>query len=115
MKRTSFQQEAAREVRFREKRRSVRLNCRVPVAIESEEDGQAPRREEGHTCVVGSYGCLSIFSANLGVDQRVRLTNLATGRSNPAVVVWKGSERDEGWEIGIELIDPDMDFWGLDL
>jgi len=29
--------------------------------------------------------------------------------------VWKGNPRPEGWEYGIELVGPDMDFWGLEL
>jgi hypothetical protein len=30
-------------------------------------------------------------------------------------VVWKGGGRSDGWEYGIELISPEMDFWGLEL
>jgi hypothetical protein len=40
---------------------------------------------------------------------------LANQQSNPAVIVWKGHQRAEGWELGVELIDPQMDFWGLEL
>jgi hypothetical protein len=45
----------------------------------------------------------------------VALTNVATETSNVAVIVWKGNKQPEGWEYGIELVSPDMDFWGLEL
>jgi len=30
------------------------------------------------------------------------------------MVVSKGLEQQEGWELGIKLIEPPSDFWGLD-
>src|SRR5712692_10449996 len=107
--------ETSQKNRFQDKRRGVRLNSRVPVAIEWEGPGGRILREEAHTRVVNPYGCLIVLPQNLELDQRVRLTNQANHVSNAAVVVWKGNERIEGWEIGIELIGPEMDFWGLEL
>ncbi len=109
-----LRQGVATEIKFREKRRGVRLNSRVPVALEWEENAGASLRKEAHTRVVGPYGCLVVMPHDLGVDRRVRLTNLANGQSNSAVVVWKGNQRTEGWELGIELINPGMEFWGLE-
>ena len=43
------------------------------------------------------------------------LSNLATNSSNAAVIVWKGNARPDGWEYGVELVAPEMDFWGLEL
>jgi hypothetical protein len=56
-----------------------------------------------------------VLPQNLEVDQRIQVTNLVSSRASPAVIVWRGHERAEGWELGIELIDPEMGFWGLDL
>ena len=98
----------------REKRRGVRVNSRVPVVIEWDLGGTL-QRGEAHTRIVGHYGCLVVLPQGLDVDQRVQVTNLVSRQSNPAVVVWRGNERSEGWELGIELINPEMNFWGLDL
>jgi hypothetical protein len=98
----------------REKRRGVRLNSQVPVAIEWDLSGTRGRRE-AQTRVVGPYGCMVVLQQGLDVDQHIRLTNMVSRQSNSAVVVWRGSERAEGWELGIELINPQMNFWGLDL
>jgi hypothetical protein len=97
-----------------EKRRGVRVNSRVPVAVEWHAEGEL-RRGEAQTRVVGPYGCLVVLSQNLQVDQRIQVTNLVSSQASPAVIVWRGHERAEGWELGIELINPEMNFWGLDL
>lgn len=97
-----------------EKRRGVRVNSQVRVAVEWDSEGMQ-NRKEAHTRVVGPYGCLVVLQQNLDVGQHIQVTNLASSQTNPAVVVWRGSQRAEGWELGIELINPQVDFWGLDL
>lgn len=104
------------EPKITERRRGKRLNSRVPVAIEWE-GGEAKKssREETFTRVVGPCGCLVLLDQELNVDQEVRVFNLATSESSSAVIVWKGDHRTDGWELGIELIRPATDFWGLEL
>jgi hypothetical protein len=97
-----------------EKRRGVRVNSCVPIAVEWDAEGES-LRGEARTRIVGPYGCMAVVPHRLDVAQRIRLVNLVSSKTNPAVVVWRGHERAEGWEMGIELIDPEMNFWGLDL
>lgn len=101
--------------RIREKRRGKRMNSRVPVRLEW--DGADGKRIaiEAHTRVVNPNGCMVVIGESLEMDQRVALVNLVTGTSNIAVVVWKGNPQPGGWEYGVELVAPEMDFWGLDL
>jgi hypothetical protein len=101
--------------KYREKRRGRRMNSRVPVRLEWD-DGTGKRVSvEAHTRIVNPYGCMVILKPSLELNQRMSLTNLATGSSNASVIVWKGNPRPEGWEYGIELVAPDMGFWGLEL
>jgi len=101
--------------RYRENRRGRRMNSRVPVKLEWDA-AHGPRiTVEAHTRVVNPYGCMVVLEQSLELEHRVALTNLATESSNAAVVVWKGSPRPDGWEYGIELVAPEMDFWGLEL
>ena len=97
-----------------EKRRGVRLNSRVPVAVEWDAGGVV-RRGETKTRVIGPYGCLVVLPQDLRVDQRISVINLVSSQASPAVIVWRGHEGAEGWELGIELINPEMGFWGVDL
>src|SRR6202035_1416435 len=98
----------------REKRRGVRLNSRVPIALEWDAGGQM-HRGETKTRVIGPYGCLPVLPQDLQVDQRIQVVNLVSSKAIPAAIVWRGHQGAEGWELGIELINPDMGFWGLDL
>jgi len=100
---------------FHDKRRGARVNSRVPVLIEWQGEGGTTVKEEAHTRIVGPYGCLAVLPQKLELEQCVRVTNPANRHTSPAVVVWNGNERTEGWELGFELVDPEMDFWGLDL
>lgn len=97
-----------------EKRRGERVNSRVPIAVEWNADGEV-QRKEAQTRVVGPYGCMVVLPMNLDLRQAIQLTNMVSQATNPGVVVWQGVQRPEGWELGIELIDPQMGFWGLDL
>ena len=101
--------------RFREKRRGQRMNSRVPVRLEWDSVTGERIQVATHTRVVNPYGCMLVLKHSLELDHRVALTNLATNSTNAAVVVWKGGARPDGWEYGIELVAPEMDFWGLEL
>src|SRR5580693_8432374 len=85
----------------REKRRGVRVNSRVTVAVEWHVGG-GELRKETHTRVVGPYGWMVVLPMNLEVAQTIQLTNMVSKQTNPAVIVWRGLERAEGWELGIE-------------
>jgi hypothetical protein len=56
-----------------------------------------------------------VLAESLDLEHRLALSNLATDTSNAAIIVWKGNQRPDGWEYGVELVAPEMDFWGLEL
>ncbi|HEV2615032.1 MAG TPA: hypothetical protein VGU63_00330 [Candidatus Acidoferrales bacterium] len=92
------------------------MNSRVPLSIEWVESRAAPpHHEAAHTRVVNFYGCLLVSPEVIRLDQRLVVTNLANQQSIGAVVVYTGQKRVDGWELGVELIQPGMDFWGLEL
>ena len=98
----------------REQRRGERLNSRVPISVEWSAGGQVIRRE-AQTRVIGPYGCMAIVPTNLELKQTIQLTNMVSRQSNAAVVVWRGDQHAEGWETGIELLNPQMGFWEIEL
>ncbi len=95
-------------------RAGKRVNSRITVRIEWKENGETLSRE-GYTLDVSHNGCLVVFPQNLMLDQRVRLTNLAGKHTVEAVIVWKGKEHGNGWELGMKLLNPHPDFWGLEI
>lgn len=108
-------QDLPKDMRSRPKRRGTRMNSRVPVTIEWDGRAGPLHFESGFTRVVNSCGCLLMSPKEIDLQQRVRLTNLSTRQAANAVVVWKGTERSDGWELGVELVAPDLDFWGVEI
>jgi len=101
--------------RHGENRRGRRMNSRVPVRLEWDAEAGSRISVEAHTRVVNPYGCMVVLEQSLELEHRLALTNLATDSSNAAIIVWKGNPRPDGWEYGVELVAPEMDFWGLEL
>jgi hypothetical protein len=64
---------------------------------------------------VSANGCLLVSPKELELQQRLRLTNLSTRRSVEAIVVWKGMQGTDGWDMGIEILARGQDFWGIEL
>jgi hypothetical protein len=104
-----------RNIRSARNRRGPRMNSRVPVAIEWNGSAGPLHFETGFTRVVNNYGCLLVSPKELELQQRLRVTNLATRQAADAVVVWKGIQRPDGWDMGVELVAADLNFWGVDL
>jgi hypothetical protein len=73
------------------------------------------QQENAQTKVVNYYGCLLVSPQAMPIEQRLRITNLATRQTMLGVVVWQGKKQMEGWELGVELVQPQTDFWGMEL
>jgi len=110
-----FEENLPRDIRTRRQRRGPRMNSRVPVTIEWNGRAGPTFFEDGFTRVVNNYGCLLVSPKEIDLQQRLRLTNLSTKQSADGVVVWKGTQRPDGWDLGVELIAADLDFWGVEL
>lgn len=103
------------EAKMRAKRRGPRMNSRVPVAIEwREQSMNRVNQDQAHTRVVNFYGCLLVSARPMAIEQKMTITNLATHKTIPAVVVYRGSKSFDGWELGVELVKPETDFWGIE-
>jgi hypothetical protein len=111
----AFREDLPSDIRMRAKRRGPRMNSRVPVTIEWNGAAGPLHFEAGFTRVVNNYGCLLVSPTEIDMRQRLVLTNLATKRAANAVVVWKGTQRPDGWDLGVEFVGADLDFWGVEL
>jgi hypothetical protein len=111
----TFSLDLPKDIRRRANRRGPRMNSRVPVSIEWNGSVGPKRHESAFTRVVNGYGCLLVSPREVDLKQVLRLTNLSTRRAVEGVVVWKGSERPDGWDLGVEFVGSDLNFWGLDL
>jgi hypothetical protein len=90
------------------------MNSRVPVSIRWRGQKGLEHFEAGHTRVISLYGCLLASPRELDLGQPLQITNLAASRTADGVVVWKGMQRPDGWDLGVEFGKGDFDFWGLE-
>jgi len=95
-------------------RAGVRLNSRVPLAVQWSEGGHR-HSEIGYTVDVSPKGCLAIVPQGFAVGQKLRLVNKVNGNECDAILIWRGHEGRAGWELGLELQEPRQDFWGIEL
>ncbi len=101
-------------LRHRKPRRGIRVRAHIARALEWQSPTGGVERAEALTRVVGPYGCLMISPHQIEPGQKVRLTKHDNQQVVIGSVVWQGKKRPEGWEIGIELECPTMDFWVMD-
>ncbi|MGH9741479.1 MAG: PilZ domain-containing protein [Candidatus Acidiferrum sp.] len=101
------------DTRMQNIRAGVRVNSRVPVAVEWTEAGGV-LRAEGYTVDASTKGCLAVIPQGFPIGQRLRVINLINRNSCEAVLIWRGHEGRSGWELGLELQEASMEFWGLD-
>ena len=94
-------------------RAGIRVNSRVPVAVEWAESGCA-MRAEGYTVDTSTKGCLAVIPYCFPVGQRLLLVNLLNKNACEAVLIWRGHESRTGWELGLELQEASMEFWGVE-
>jgi PilZ domain-containing protein len=94
-------------------RATVRVNSRVPIAIEWTEGGQT-LRAEGVTMDVSVKGCMAVVPQGFAVGQKLRVVNKVNAQTCDAVLIWRGHEGRTGWELGLELQAPPAEFWGVE-
>jgi hypothetical protein len=110
-----FGADLPKDIRSRRRRRGPRMNSRIPVTIEWNRRAGVLHHESGFTRVVNGHGCLLVSQTEPELKQRLRVTNVSTRRTVDALVVWKGSQRTDGWDVGVELQATEYDFWGVEL
>ena len=98
---------------MRHMRVGVRLNSRVNLRVDWNENGHS-LSADGYTVDISPRGCLAIVAQVFPVGQKLVVTNVSSGKSTDATLIWRGHEGRLGWEFGLELDDPATDFWGVE-
>jgi PilZ domain len=95
-------------------RAGARVNSRVPVRLEWNEAG-ATHTVDGYTMDISPKGCMVIAPQGFAVGQKMRIKNGTNQKETEAILIWRGHEGRTGWELGLELVHPPTDFWGVEL
>lgn len=94
-------------------RTGARVNSRVNVTVEWTEDGKE-HQAEGYTVDISPKGCLAIVPQGFALGQKLKLKNASNHKESVAILIWRGHEGRSGWELGLELVQPPEEFWGVD-
>jgi hypothetical protein len=95
-------------------RAGARVNSRVRLTLEWHESGST-HTAEGYTVDISPKGCLAIAPQGFAVGQKLKLKNSSNQKESEATLIWRGHEGRTGWELGLELVHPPADFWGVEL
>jgi hypothetical protein len=96
------------------KRRSERVLLAIPIEVRgTNADGQA-FAEKTHTLVINRHGARIALTAAPQPEARVTIVNRQSGKSCPFRVVGRtGKSLGGGPEWGVECLEPDVNFWGI--
>jgi PilZ domain len=96
-------------------RAGARLNSRVRLRLEWHEVSEKETYTvEGYTMDISPKGCLVIAPQGFAVGQKLRIRNESNQKESEALLIWRGHEGRKGWELGLELVHPPVDFWGVE-
>ena len=94
-------------------RRSMRLDLQVAVGVRWITSDGTPQEKDAATLVVNDYGCLVPLKAAMIEGMNLELVNRTNKEVRRGKVIWCGAVNLEGrHEVGIELEEPDPQFWG---
>ncbi|MFQ5816332.1 MAG: hypothetical protein ACE5H2_00020 [Terriglobia bacterium] len=97
----------------RERRRSLRVECQVPVVVKWVVKGRPPQEEATETKIINAHGCLLTLKAAVSEQMNVELVNPETQEVHKGRVVWCGGVDPQGrTQVAVELENPDPKFWG---
>ena len=93
-------------------RGSPRVPAKIPMRVDGRDRNHQPVSEETHTLLINQAGALIALSAELQLNDRIRVTNLDTGATSHCRIAWRSVAQLNGrWSYGIALLDSVRTFW----
>jgi PilZ domain len=100
---------------------SLRRTDRVSLTLLLEASGTDSHgqefREPARTLLINRGGAVIVFERELQAEQRIRIRRRAASESHRDTevrVVGQFGRQKEGYLYGIEIVDPDVDVWGIE-
>jgi hypothetical protein len=99
--------------RYRERRRTIRVSLALPVLVHSQNEMGEKFCQRAMTRSVNWQGALLLMDEPMVTGQEVLLVNENTNRPAESRVVFMKKERDGKFLVGLEFVNPDMNFWKM--
>jgi len=95
------------------RRRSQRVTLIIPVVISEAVGNGRVTREHTHTLAVNRYGGLIAVRSSVSPGQSLLLTHSISRVSKECRVVYLGPNHRDKRQVGVEFMDPVIDFWNM--
>jgi hypothetical protein len=95
-------------------RRSDRVYLELEVVVSGSDAMGQEFLEEARTLALSRYGAKILSARTLAAEQVVRIQCRRTRKEADARIVGQIGEDSEGYYYGIELLDPDVNIWGIE-
>jgi hypothetical protein len=99
------------------RRRSDRVSLTVLIEVSGTDSHGVEFKEPGKTLIVSRRGAMIVFARELQPEQQIHIQRKAPSESQRQgqvrVVNQMGHQRD-GFLYSVEVLDPEMDLWGVD-
>ncbi len=97
-----------------ERRRSERVLLRTPVKVSGVGPNGKPVNEKGEAVILSQHGALLRLPSSLMTDTTLDIMVGYSQEVQKCRVVWVSEEPKDGhYEIGIEILTPRDEFWGI--
>jgi PilZ domain len=99
--------------RCKERRRTLRVNLTVPVAVHGQDDAGEKFSVHANSHSVNRHGALLLMDQVVVVGQTLMLVNENSNRTVESRVVSVRHDRDGKTYVGVEFVSPDSNFWHM--
>jgi len=99
--------------RYRERRRTIRVSLALPVLVHGQDDMGEKFCYKATTRSVNRQGALLQMDDTVVAGQELLLVNENTNRPAESRVVFVKKEREGKFLVGLEFVNPDMNFWKM--
>jgi len=99
--------------RCKERRRTLRVNLTVPLAVHGESDEGEKFCVHTHSHSVSQHGAMMEFNGVVLVGQVLHLVNENSNRKADARVVSVQRKRDGKVYVAVEFLSPEINFWHM--
>jgi hypothetical protein len=98
-------------------RRTDRVSLTLLLEVSGKDSHGQEFSEPAHTLLINRSGAVIVFERELTPEQRIRIQRRAANeshRSTEVRVVGQFGRQKDGYLYGVEIIDPEVDLWGID-
>ncbi len=99
------------ETRPENRRRSKRVQMRVPVIVRLRDAGKSSHQEKTEAIIVNDHGALILLATAVESNQIIRIENPTNGEELLCRVTSRGASFMGKTQVGVEFIVPTPGFW----